>query len=479
MSLAFGGVGSQSLFPLPDDPRRKSNTGGFLLVSNLLITTLALANTLARPPVYSQKQDLANKRLHVSATYTANRLPLTSVAVTAPFKPVLFQAPQQPRFIPATTPYRNVALLTGVVAASPFIPDLSDGVQRARFLPLDTSHGTPKTLFEDVSFAPSQSEFQTISWPKRLGADTSFRNTAILSQPVASPFVPKSFDNVQWRNWLPLDTSRGSPTSLLNPTPFWGSPQVSAPVFPRTLSDTSQSSPPALFVQPAPPFLGYVPPNLPPYEYNLPDTSQGTPKALTAQPFTPVEDVFVPLFRNVVDTSQGSPLVLLTTPVQTPFWNDNYNVIRPPFNVTDTSRGTPLALLTAPVFPPFYQNDFPSPIEFRFEYWPTNDPQIYPEFIPPAPPPVIRTEIDGGVPRKKHKHPRKEIEELVETTIQALQKAPEPVADLPEPLKPVARVIQVPAYSPPIDVIPLESVPGKPDDEDDDDLTAAILFGLI
>jgi len=418
---------------------RRYQLGAVDFIPNLLLTTLAISAVL-RPPFFAQKQDLSDPSLHVQAQVVVNRLPLSAGAV-----------------------------------ASPFLPHLSEAPDRLRLLPADTSRGTPKTLYEDVSFAPAQSEFQTIPFPRRLGPDTSYRNTAILSQPAATPFVPEDFSNIQWVRWLPLDTSRGTPTPLYNPSPFWGAPQVSPPVFPRTLPDTSMGSFQGLFIQPAPPFTGYVPPPVPAPERILPDTSLGTPAPLTARPFVPFEDVFLPLPRTVVDTSTGSPLALLTTPPVKPFANETYNVARPPFNVVDTSKGTPLPLLTAPVFPPFYQTDFPAPIEYRFLSWKVIDPQIYPEFIPPPLPPVVRVEIDGGVPRK-HKSAKQEREEFLDEVIGEVLAPAKPAPALPEPLKPVLEARPVVAPKPgPLSVPPIL----EPPDDTDEIIAALIALGLF
>lgn len=57
-----------------------------------------------------------------------------------------------------------------------------------------------------------------------------------------------------------------------------------------------------------------------------------------------------------------------------------------------------------------------------------------------------RVKIAGGYP-PKIKHPKEAIEEIVEESIERLKKAPEPVADLPPPLKPKEVAVLVPTKS--------------------------------
>jgi hypothetical protein len=99
--------------------------------------------------------------------------------------------------------------------------------------------------------------------------------------------------------------------------------------------------------------------------------------------------------------------------------------------------------------------------------------------LPSVIPPVVRTEIDGGVPRKKTKSPRQELRELLEEPQEVLVEV-QPAPELPPTLQPIAKVIAVPQYHPPIEAIPITIPPTESgEDKNFHEVALLVALGLI
>jgi hypothetical protein len=136
---------------------------------------------------------------------------------------------------------------------------------------------------------------------------------------------------------------------------------------------------------------------------------------------------------------------------------------------------TPELVIDEPL--PFSQyDDDPQDVEDDESYGFSVDPT--PEDV--IPPIVVVEIIDGGVPtRKKTKHPRREIEELIDEVVRE-RETPPPVLSPDAPAIAENRDYQiVPVYKPSVDAIPLKTPAGPPPDDDEETISYLVSMGLL
>lgn len=310
-----------------------------------LFPNLALSSpdtTVFRDPLYGRQY---GPRQVVAAQQSPNLLATTLSAVAvAPFIPVSQATPTSARWQPANT---------STSSAKPLIDDAQIPVSyettgtplRYPFLPDDTSIGVPKTLIADAQlpvFVPSSQVIPELQWI--LSSTTTYQPLTLAA--VVAPFITPTHVSPQVRRDQPINTSAGTPKTLIADTqlPVFVTPPQAVSRLQWPPSSTTTYQPLTLVAAPI-----IVPAHLSPQaRRDQPiNTSAGTPKTLIVDTQLPI---FVPQSTNIQrlslssSTSSYQPLPLVV--IAAPFFSPQLaNLQRPLGQPVNTSAGTPKTLI--------------------------------------------------------------------------------------------------------------------------------------
>ena len=394
-------------------------------------------------PIFGSSFCAAPAAIAIGAVFvTANLL----VTTLAPANTSVLRAPtyQQQKIAPSVTVFHPPNLLTSTLAVAvtvpPITPQVQLGVPAALWQPSDTSKGTPVQQFPVAVVAPTSvaphhapqyrhnvvntaagspsvlsglptvlNQHQAPARSLWQAADTS-RSTPIQQYPVTAvaPFIVAPHYAPQRALWQPPDTSASLPKTLYGDAvaPLFNAP-YSAPNSRANWQpvDASQGMPAVLFPVAAVPIpigqASWV--GLQRATWQPGDTSASVPEVLlpvAAAALPPGQASWVALQRanwQPADTSQGSTDVLpMALPIGTASWVSVQRALWQPSDTSQSSYVIPYTVISQP-FPPGSALQLPVPQR----YWNVVDttassPAVALGNVQPLPPipPVVN--VDGG-----------------------------------------------------------------------------------